>query len=211
MQVRVECGLRWLAGFILALGLMVLVPAGHAQGKASGVSTNKPPVTAENAGSTDLLHSGDKITVILADIPNGPLIHDQTITEDGYITLHYNVKIKADGRTKSDVQEDIRAEYVDRKKIYLRITVTVKSEERYFFVDGQVKTPNRYPYNGELTVLKAITAAGGFTDFAKKSKVQVIRVNGKTEIVNCDKAKDTPKLDLPIYPGDRIDVPRRYF
>jgi protein involved in polysaccharide export with SLBB domain len=150
--------------------------------------------------------------VTLSDIPMGPIILEQTITEDGYITLHYNVKVKAGGKTKGDLQEEIRAEYVDKRKIYLRITVNIKTETLWFYVDGQVKAPNRYPYSGELTVLKAINAAGGFTDFARKSKVQVTRVGtGKAEIIDCEKAKEKPKLDVPIYPGDRVEVPRRYF
>jgi protein involved in polysaccharide export with SLBB domain len=186
------------------------VPAPVAgQQKSTPAGTNAPAGGQETAGSTDRLHTGDKILVILADIPMGPMTSEQTITEDGYITLHYNVRVKAAGQTKGDLQEEIRSQYVDKLKYYLRMTVTVKTEERFFYVGGQVKLQGRLPYSGEITVLKAITAAGGFTDFAKKSNVQVTRVNGKTEIVDCEKALKDPKRDLPIYPGDQIEVKRR--
>jgi protein involved in polysaccharide export with SLBB domain len=63
-----------------------------------------------------------------------------------------------------------------------------------------------------MTVLKAIQAAGDFTDFGKKSKVEVIRANGhKEKPVDCYKAIKNPKLDLPIFPGDQVIVPRRHF
>jgi protein involved in polysaccharide export with SLBB domain len=61
-----------------------------------------------------------------------------------------------------------------------------------------------------MTVLKAIQTAGGFTEFAKRTKVQVTRANGhKEKPVNYDKAVKNPKLDLPIYPGDQIFVDKR--
>ena len=91
------------------------------------------------------------------------------------------------------------------------MTVTVKPEEstRWYYVDGEVKSPNRQIYTSRITVLKAIASAGGFTDFANKKKVKLTRVDGRTQIVNCVKALDNPSLDLEVYPGDKIHVPRR--
>jgi protein involved in polysaccharide export with SLBB domain len=51
--------------------------------------------------------------------------------------------------------------------------------------------------------------AGGVTDFAKRTKVQLTRVNGQRITVNYDKALRKPELDPPVYPGDRIYVARR--
>jgi len=58
--------------------------------------------------------------------------------------------------------------------------------------------------------VRAISVAGGFTDFAKRTKVQLTH-NGKTQIINVDKAIRDPRLDVPVYPGDTIYVPRRLF
>ena len=71
--------------------------------------------------------------------------------------------------------------------------------------------PGRQPYLGPTTVLRAIASCGDFTDFAKKQKVRLTHANGKSVIVNCIKAQDHPELDPPVYPGDRIHVPRRPF
>ena len=90
------------------------------------------------------------------------------------------------------------------------LTVTLTREELWFYVGGEVRNPNRYIYSGELTVLKAIQTAGGFTEYAKRSKVQVTRANGRKEKpVDCGKALKNPKLDLPIFPGDQVHVDRR--
>ena len=94
---------------------------------------------------------------------------------------------------------------------YKYMTVSVKQLEstRWYYIDGEVKGPNRQIYNSRITVLKALASAGGFTDFANKKKVKLTRVDGRTQIVNCVKALDNPNLDPEIYPGDKIQVPRR--
>ena len=85
----------------------------------------------------------------------------------------------------------------------------MQSSTRFYYVGGEVKRPGAQPYLGKTTVTKAIQSAGDFTDFAKKTKVQVIRADGTTLRVNFNKAIDEPSLDPPIYPGDKLHVPRR--
>jgi len=72
-----------------------------------------------------------------------------------------------------------------------------------------VRNPGRQVYIGATTVLKAIQSAGDFDDFAAKTRVEVTRTDGTFIKVNCIKAAKDPKLDLPIYPGDKINVPMR--
>ena len=79
------------------------------------------------------------------------------------------------------------------------------------FVGGEVKREGPNPYLPGMTVLKAIQHAGGFTEFANRKKVRITREDGRQETINCDKAVKNPKFDKPIYPDDRIDVPRRWF
>jgi len=58
--------------------------------------------------------------------------------------------------------------------------------------------------------LKAVSSAGGFTDFAKKTTVTVTRLDGTIFTINCNRAAEKPELDLPVYPGDRVNVARRF-
>jgi polysaccharide export outer membrane protein len=80
---------------------------------------------------------------------------------------------------------------------------------RYFHVNGEVKSPSMYPWKGEPTVLRAIGAAGGFTDWANRKKVQLNRSNGQKFTINCWDAEKDGKKDLPVFPGDYIYVPRK--
>lgn len=135
-----------------------------------------------------------------------PLPHEERIKEDGKITLTLIGPIMAAGKTPGELQNSIRDAYVP--KYFKDLTVTVRSEQRMYYVGGQVKAPGRFPYIGPTTVIKAIQSAGDFTDFAKRTKVKVTRANGTTITVDCKKALKNPKLDIPIFPNDQIDVPR---
>ena len=155
---------------------------------------------------------GDSLTISFSDVPPGggglPPQMIVKVGSDGTFTLPYNVTIRALGKTPTELEHEIRSAYVP--KLFVNCTANVKPDERYFFVGGEVKVSSRMAYTSHsMTVLRAITTAGGFTDFAKKSRIEVRRANGgKTEYVDYKKALKDPKLDLPVYPNDQVIVPR---
>jgi polysaccharide export outer membrane protein len=74
-----------------------------------------------------------------------------------------------------------------------------------FYVDGEVRKPGDYAFEKGLTVHKAITIAGGFTDKAAKKSTKIQRiVNGKEQSLEVS-------LDSFLLPGDIIIVPQRFF
>jgi protein involved in polysaccharide export with SLBB domain len=66
-------------------------------------------------------------------------------------------------------------------------------------------------YAGPITVSKAITSAGDFTDFANRSSVILTRSNGDRFKLNLNKILAGDQPDPPVYPGDQIEVGRRLF
>jgi polysaccharide biosynthesis/export protein VpsN len=176
-------------------------------------STAGTGATPADATTTDLMaarfHVGDTVTVDFSGTVDPILQHVEPIKEDGTITLPYIGPVRAVGRTAGELQNEIHDLYVP--KYYVRLTITVSSPQRVFYVGGEVKQPGRQLYVGETSVTKAIQAAGDFTDFANHSKVWLIRGNGERIKVNCNKALQDPSLDPPVYPGDQIQVPRRIF
>ena len=75
----------------------------------------------------------------------------------------------------------------------------------YYYVQGQVKNCGRYPYEENMTVLMAITTAGGFTDKASSRRAFIVREkDGRKQEVKV-------KLDDPIQPGDVVTVPESWF
>ena len=108
------------------------------------------------------------------------------------------------------MQNEIHDDYVP--KYYVRLTVTVKSGDRVYYVGGEVKGPAAQLYVGDTTVTKAIQSAGGLTDFANHSKVWLTRAsNGQRIQVDYDDALKNPAKDPPVYPDDQINVEKRLF
>jgi hypothetical protein len=78
----------------------------------------------------------------------------------------------------------------------------------WYYVSGEVRAPNRQVYVRRVTLLQAIASAGGFTDFADRTWVELTFADGSSQIVNCIEAQDNPNLDPEVHPGDRIFAPR---
>ncbi len=80
------------------------------------------------------------------------------------------------------------------------------SKAETYYVSGEVNKPDSYKYEPELTVIKAVTMAGGFSKIAAKNKVKIIRtINGRETIFT------HIKMDEPILPDDIIVVPESFF
>jgi len=78
-------------------------------------------------------------------------------------------------------------------------------EKRWVYVTGEVKKPGSYLYDEQMTVLKAITLAGGLTDKAASGRTQIIRKAGGKEDTRRAKMED------PIQPEDVVVVPESFF
>jgi polysaccharide export outer membrane protein len=165
------------------------------------------PATGYTAAEVARFHVGDNIQVTLSGLPTPIEPHQEAIKEDGTITMPDIGHVQAVGKTAGELQNEIYNLYVP--KLYRHLTVTVSPGDRVYYVTGEVKQPGRQLYAGQMTVTKAITTAGDFTDFANHKKVWLIRANGQRIKVNCNEALRDPTKDPQVYPNDLIRVPRR--
>jgi polysaccharide export outer membrane protein len=167
------------------------------------------PATTDTK-SDDVIRVGDALHISFSDTVQPLQPVDTKVREDGKITLMFDQNFEAAGRTPSDVEKEIRKRYVP--DYFQQLTATVLHELfRVYYVDGEVRNPSKQAYTGPMTVTQAITSAGGFTDFANKRKVRLIRQNGKIEMVDCKKLIDHPEKDPEVLPGDKVHVPRSLF
>jgi protein involved in polysaccharide export with SLBB domain len=75
---------------------------------------------------------------------------------------------------------------------------------------GQVKDPGSYGFKERLTLVQAISLAGGLTAVASRRKVKLIRetANGReTFEIDLRRILDSKQEDLPLEPGDVVFVP----
>jgi protein involved in polysaccharide export with SLBB domain len=184
--------------------------ASEIQTNSTSVSPIKPAIVDRQANYSEVahFHVGETVSVAFSGPPDPIDPHEELIKEDGNITLPLIGSVKALGKTAGELQNEIHDLYVPQ--YYVRLNVTVKPGDLIYYVRGEVKQPGREIYVGETTVTKAITSAGDFTDYASH-KVTLIRASGGSIKVNVDKALEDPSLDLQIYPGDQVTVPRRLF
>jgi protein involved in polysaccharide export with SLBB domain len=213
---RLSC-LKWCVCGLLLLGLAL---GGCSSSSKRSQAASKPKPLPSLAGTlpedstlgnpvAPRFRVGETVIVDLTGTADLIPQHSEPIKEDGTITLPYIGAVQAAGKTPGKLQNEIHDLYVPQ--YYVRLTVTVKSEDRVYYVGGEVRQPGRQLYVGETTVTRAVQSAGDFTDFANRSKVWLVRANGKRVKVNCSKALENSSLDLPVYPGDQIQVPRRFF
>jgi len=92
-----------------------------------------------------------------------------------------------------------------RHNLQIKNGDTVYVPALFYYVQGQVKNAGRFPYEEHMTVLMAVTTAGGFSDKASQRRLTITREkDGKKQEVKVN-------LDDPIQPGDVITVPESWF
>lgn len=105
------------------------------------------------------------------------------VRPDGMISLPLIGDVHASGLTAAQVAERIAKRLTEFKE-NPSVSVNVKEINSYFiYVMGEVLKPGKYPLKSYATVLQGISLAGGFTPFASRNSMAVIRTirNGKGE------------------------------
>jgi len=177
-------------------------------GKRSDVMAQ--PIDESGTNSIARLHVGDAVAITFSGLPDPMDAQEKPIKDDGTITLQDIGRIKAAGKTPGELEDAIHDLYVP--KYYTHLNVTVKTTgDRVYYVRGEVKGPGRMIYAGAITVSKAITSAGDFTEYANRSKVWLVRANGDRFKLDLNAILDGEQPDPPVYPGDQIEVTKKLF
>jgi polysaccharide export outer membrane protein len=156
------------------------------------------------------LRPGDQIEMKLGGVPSTEITAVSgiyTIDGDGNVNLPHIGRVKIAGLTPGAAESTLENAYKSRE-IYTdpNIVITMQAQSRFVNVGGEVKFPQRVPFTPDLTILSAINAAGGFSSFADGRKVRLLRDN-KLMIIDVNKIRANPSLDLQVLPGDRIEAP----
>jgi polysaccharide biosynthesis/export protein VpsN len=132
------------------------------------------------------------------------LTKEFTISESGTIAFPLIGTVKVGGLRSIEIEKLLNKKLRKGFLLNPRVTVTVRGY-RPFFVSGQVISPGSFKFEPGLTVRKAVTMAGGFTERASKSKIYVV-----SEGANTSKPRKV-KLDDALKPGDVITVEESFF
>ena len=158
--------------------------------------------------------TGDTIELRIGGVPAEEtqlITGAYTVDGEGFVNLPHVGKVRAAGLGQAALQSAIEAAY-RAGEIYTNpsITVTVPAALRFVNVSGDVRQPRRVEYTSDLTLLGAISACGGFTEYADQRKVRLIR-GGGVQIVDIKAVRKDPALDVVLLPGDQIEVPQSFW
>jgi polysaccharide export outer membrane protein len=162
----------------------------------------QPAAPPYQVGPNDILH------IYVWKEPE--LTRDVTVMSDGRITFPLIGQVMAQGKSL----EELKAILTDKLKQFVtapEITVIlVDSRSRFIYLIGKVGKPGPYPLPSEMTVIQALAAAGGFTEWADTKNIIIVRrEEGKeTQIpFNYNKFVDGKAQNIILKPNDTIVVP----
>ena len=93
--------------------------------------------------------------------------------------------------------------------------IVAVAEQEVFYIRGEVAKPGSYYLADGMTLMKAITVAGGLSPFANRKEIQILRAGpggiSKRTVVSLKAIEDGKKGDVPLLPNDSVIVPRRIF
>lgn len=167
---------------------------------------DNPHVSAETGVTIYRIQVADPLVIHLRGIyPKDESVED-IVDEDGNVTVPLIGDILAAGKSTSQLESDITRMYVEGG-YYRSITVNVVMPSRTYFIRGEIRQPGKFPIVSGVTIMQAIAAAGGYTEFANQRSVKLIR-GGSTTTVNVKNIERNPEKDIRLESGDVIVVDR---
>jgi polysaccharide export outer membrane protein len=134
------------------------------------------------------------------------------VRRDGKISLPLLNDLQAAGLTPTQLGAEI-VEKLRATIVHPQVTVIVaQMSSLRIYILGQVTRAGAYPLVPDMTVMQALSIAGGFTPYANLKKIYVMRSeNGASKIFPMNYKEvvsgHKPQQNIPLKPGDTIVVP----
>lgn len=177
------------------------------------VSPTPPPAGDANLEASLVLGAGDVIEVKVYREPELDGVY--RVNSAGALEFPLIGKVTLKGKNSDDVAGEIRGRLADGFLKDPQVSVFVREyNSKKVHVLGQVTRAGTFPYEPRMTIIQAITNAGGFTKLAATNSVKVTRVTQQGEQsfelpVGDIGAGKAPNFEL--WPGDIVFVPEALF
>lgn len=151
--------------------------------------------------NTYQLGTGDRIKITVYGEKD--LTLETTLDDSGIINYPFLGEINVEGMTvkklENNIYQQLKGDYLINPNVHVSIETY-----RPFFINGQVKKPGGYPYQPGLTLRRAISLAGGYTERASKNNTFIVNQNKPQERIRAN-------ASMKIKPGDTITVEESFF
>ena len=189
-------------------GWVALAVALAASAALAAAPRAKVPENAAQAG----YRIGVEDVLQISVFSNEALSRTVPVRPDGMISLPLLNDVLAAGLTPMELRQSLMkklVEFVPAPEVAVIVT-----EVRSFMISvmGEVAKPGRYDLRSSATVVDALALAGGFKEFAGRSRIVVVRNEGgvqKRLAFDYDKlgAPKAPQENFALRPGDIVMVP----
>jgi len=197
---------------------------------AATIVTNKPaepprvaiePITAGGAAPPAAVRTAadDEYQIGAGDVLQVSVWGEQSasvpsavVRPDGKISMPLLKEVAVSGLTPAQAEKSI-AEQLDQFIKGANVTVVVSQiNSKKIYLLGAVKKEGTISFTYRMTVMQALSEAGGLTDYAKRKKIYVIHIeNGKEYRLPFDYDAvvkgERMETNIPLAPGDTIVVP----
>lgn len=195
-----------LRAWVAAVLVVALAGCG---GQSSNAHLNlPPPVESTSVGPSDVFH--------MQIVGEQNLPDTYTVASDGTVDLPYIHRVKVGGLEPQQIAELIRKKLMEEQILTnpsVVVAVTAYNSKQ-ITVLGQVQKPGSFPFASGMTLIQAISQAGGFNSIANKDKVYLTRKTAKgakTVSVSVDAITDGRSPDILLQAGDQVYVNERIF
>jgi polysaccharide export outer membrane protein len=177
-------------------------------------SGNPKPVDLPAPVEVTTIGVGDVFEIRIVREDNLPTLF--TVAPDGTVDLPFIKRTKVAGLEPQDIAQLVRSKLMEGE-FFTDPSVTVNIKEynsKRVEVLGEVQKPGSLPLQPGMTLIRAISLAGGFNSIANKGKVTLRRkVRGKTKAVSVsvEDIIENRIPDVPLQAGDSINVEQRVF
>ena len=168
--------------------------------------------------SQSFLESGEAYLVGLGDVLeiqvwNEPdLSRTVNVRLDGVISLPLVGDVTVVGKPIPEITQVLEKRYGDLIEEPTVTVILTEGRSRKYYLIGQVAQPGEFPLDSPISLLQAIARGGGFSEWAKKDRVGVVRrQSGKDNILKFNYETfvkgENLQQNFLIEPGDTIVVP----
>jgi len=195
-----------LAGSLVLVSILIVADATYGQSAATAAAVadaRKTGLESYRIGPEDML----RISVWKNEAMSSPAV---LVRPDGMISLPLLNDVKANGLTAlelRDVLTEKLKEFVPNPEVSV-IVSDIRSLK--VSVMGEVSRPGRFELRSWVTVLDALALAGGFTQYASRSSIAILRADGATMKripFNYNKVADGQQENFYLRQGDIVLVP----
>ncbi|HET6440043.1 MAG TPA: polysaccharide biosynthesis/export family protein [Anaeromyxobacter sp.] len=195
-----------------AVALLLLAACAHGEAPPPAAS-NAEEAQAEAQPVASTLGPGDVLEVRVFQEPELSGVYQ--VGADGDVIFPLCKRVVVGGLTANAAAEVIRGCLAEKYMRDPQVSVLIKEfNSKKIFVFGEVQKPGTFPYQDGMSVVQAVTLAGGFTKTAAQNSTSVTRHVGGTEAKIKVSVQDIALGKAPNFtlePGDIVYVPESLF